>query len=78
MDAITVENKIANVNLNRCIGCGLCVTTCEKKAIKLYPTKKKTSPPRNSQIFYIQVLYKKYGFWKLLKMGLPYLYRKTI
>jgi electron transport complex protein RnfB len=34
MDAITVEES-SQVDLDRCIGCGLCVVTCELDAIKL-------------------------------------------
>ena len=34
MDAITVED-CSRVDLDRCIGCGLCVTTCDFDAIKL-------------------------------------------
>ena len=34
MDAITVEDY-SRVDLDRCIGCGLCVTTCDFDAIKL-------------------------------------------
>ena len=35
MDAIIIEDY-SQVNLDRCIGCGLCVTTCDFDAINLH------------------------------------------
>ena len=35
MGAILYKEKKAHVDLIRCIGCGLCVTTCKDEAIKL-------------------------------------------
>ncbi len=35
MHAITVVNAVANVNKEKCIGCGLCVTGCPNSALKL-------------------------------------------
>jgi ferredoxin len=34
MEAIEID-ATAQVDLNRCIGCGLCVTTCEDDAMRL-------------------------------------------
>ena len=36
-DAIIVSNGIAFVDTSKCVGCGLCVSTCPKKIIKLVP-----------------------------------------
>ena len=30
-------DDVAVVDLDRCIGCGLCVTTCETEALSLHP-----------------------------------------
>ena len=40
MEASTMENKTAGVNLDRCIGCGLCVSRCEFGAITLVAKEK--------------------------------------
>ncbi len=38
MNALTmVDDGLAQVDLDRCIGCGLCVTTCPTEALKLAP-----------------------------------------
>ncbi len=47
MDAILLDDdELAQVNLDRCIGCGLCVTTCPTEAICLEkkPEKEYTIP----------------------------------
>ncbi len=38
MEAIAMnKDGVAQVDLDRCIGCGLCVTTCPSEAIVLIP-----------------------------------------
>jgi Fe-S-cluster-containing hydrogenase component 2 len=38
MEAIIMnKDSVAQVNLDRCIGCGLCVTICPSEAIGLIP-----------------------------------------
>jgi len=39
MDAICVDD-VARVNLDRCIGCGVCAVTCLVDAIKVYRKEK--------------------------------------
>jgi Fe-S-cluster-containing hydrogenase component 2 len=56
MDAIQIENKKAIIDLDRCIGCGLCVTTCKKEALSLLEKTKKTIPPRNAVMLYLGIL----------------------
>jgi Fe-S-cluster-containing hydrogenase component 2 len=49
MDAITISGEgIAQVNMERCIGCGLCVTACSTKSIILNPKMTKRIPPASS------------------------------
>jgi Fe-S-cluster-containing hydrogenase component 2 len=35
MQAITQDESVVNVNTDRCIGCGLCVSTCPTDALSL-------------------------------------------
>ncbi|MEG2200338.1 MAG: RnfABCDGE type electron transport complex subunit B, partial [Anaerovorax sp.] len=37
-DAITVENGIAVIDKNRCIGCGVCMKVCPNQLIELVPS----------------------------------------
>lgn len=68
MDAITMKENIAVVDLDRCIGCGNCVVTCGMKAMKLYKKGKKATPPKSSSRMYIKIMMKKRGFLGTLKM----------
>ena len=48
MGAIALnEDEVAEVNLHRCIGCGLCVTTCSGRALHLEikPEEEHREPP---------------------------------
>ncbi|MFX1568214.1 MAG: 4Fe-4S binding protein [Promethearchaeota archaeon] len=68
MDAITLVNEKAIVNLDRCIGCGNCVPTCGMKAMKLYKKDKSVTPPKSSGRMYTKMMMKKRGFFGTLKM----------
>jgi len=35
MEAIFMKEDRATIDLKRCVGCGLCVTTCPTKAVSL-------------------------------------------
>jgi len=69
MEAPTIVNKKSSINLDRCIGCGLCVPTCAKKAIKLLKNEKTIVPPKNTDDLYRKILTKKVGNANLLKIG---------
>lgn len=47
MDAVMVEEEAVSIDLDRCIGCGLCVTTCPTEAITLVrrPEEELYEPP---------------------------------
>jgi Fe-S-cluster-containing hydrogenase component 2 len=48
MEAITIgPDDAAVVDLDRCIGCGLCVTTCatESLSLQLKPKEERRDPP---------------------------------
>lgn len=52
MDAITVEDEHASIDLARCIGCGVCVPSCSHNAIHLVKMDQKTIPPENVESYY--------------------------
>ena len=58
MDAIEVEDGIAEIILNRCIGCGLCVTTCPVDAIELVkkPEEELYEPPKSGSETYMRIM----------------------
>jgi Fe-S-cluster-containing hydrogenase component 2 len=57
MEAIFMEEDLAKIDLKRCVGCGLCVTTCPTKALSLYPKKPKElyTPPAKPMETYLQI-----------------------
>ena len=78
MDAILIEDKKALIDLDRCIGCGLCVTSCKKEAMHLLETKKKTVPPRNAVMLYLGILNEKVGKQKMMGNMLKLLLGKQL
>ena len=47
------------VDLDRCIGCGLCATTCTEDAITLIQKDKTVIPPKSNRELYQKILMKK-------------------
>jgi Fe-S-cluster-containing hydrogenase component 2 len=47
MDAISMGDEIAELNRKRCVGCGLCVSTCPEDALRLEekPQSERIVPP---------------------------------
>jgi Fe-S-cluster-containing hydrogenase component 2 len=66
MDAIIQKDKNFRVDLDRCIGCGLCVTKCKPEAVKLIKKDKVTVPPRNTEILYLSILMERAGRKKMI------------
>ena len=58
MDAIDVVDGITEINLVRCIGGGLCVTTCPVDAIELIkkPEDELYDPPKSGAETYIKIM----------------------
>ncbi len=69
MEAISMKDNVAIVNLDRCIGCGNCVATCGMKAMNLNKKGKEVAPPKSSGRKYIKIMMKKRGFLGTLKMA---------
>jgi Fe-S-cluster-containing hydrogenase component 2 len=57
MEAIRMQDDVAEVDLDRCIGCGLCVTTCSSEAIDLVRKDEKDcyTPPGNVVETYMRI-----------------------
>ena len=57
MDALDFENFVPRVNLDRCIGCGLCVSTCPSEALMLVRKSEDERPsvPRNNVLTHLQL-----------------------
>ena len=49
MDAVTLDNEVAEIIDGRCIGCGVCIPTCPEQAISLAEKPGKEAPPLDLQ-----------------------------
>lgn len=78
MDAIEISGTSARVDLERCIGCGLCVNACPVNALKLVIKKKTQKPPKTSMDYYYLLMLKKLGVFRLIKTGLKLLFGMKI
>jgi len=62
MDAIhTGPEGKSEVDRSRCIGCGLCVTTCPSDALHLEEKDAARVPPDDTRALYIRLLQERYG-----------------
>jgi MinD superfamily P-loop ATPase len=61
MEAITYDEGVATVDLHRCIGCALCVSTCPDGAIQLFEKDATKTPPKNQDALYLKILMERYG-----------------
>jgi Fe-S-cluster-containing hydrogenase component 2 len=61
MDALSLVDEVTEVNLDRCIGCGLCVTSCPPEAIQLERKAKTTIPPKDRSSLYRQITVERFG-----------------
>jgi ferredoxin len=56
VDAISLKNEKATVNLKRCIGCGNCTQTCPTQAIHLIKKEEMPKVPKNSEELYDSIM----------------------
>ncbi len=78
MDAISMKENVAIVNLDRCIGCGNCIPVCGMKAMILHEKAKKVTPPKSSARKYIKIMIKKRGFIGTIKLAGKILTRRKV
>jgi len=56
-----------SVDLDRCIGCGVCSSKCPSGAIELKSKDKKNIPPKNTDAMYKKILMERIGIGGMLK-----------
>ncbi len=61
MDAITYDAGPAAIAEARCIGCGLCMTTCATGAIRLVPKATTHVPPKDTGRLYARMYRERFG-----------------
>ena len=61
MDAISYVDGVATVEILRCIGCGLCVTTCPDGAIQLFEKQETKTPPKSQNALYMKIMMERFG-----------------
>jgi Fe-S-cluster-containing hydrogenase component 2 len=69
MEAVSMP-EIAEVDLTRCIGCGLCVSTCPVGAMKLVAKAEVDVPARSTEALYTRIYRERYGTAALAKAAL--------
>jgi ferredoxin len=73
LQARTIANGVAAVNLDRCIGCGNCVVTCESHASRLHKKDNAFIPPKDKDTTFMKIMSRKVGRWNMLKIRLKML-----
>ena len=69
---------VAIINLDRCIGCGNCVTVCSTNANQLRKKDEEIVPPKDTQALYMKILSSRVSKWKMLQMGLKILLKQRV
>jgi len=67
MDALSMNDDSPLVDLDRCIGCGVCVSTCKSGAYELKTKDYKYIPPKDTDTMYKKILMERIGIGGMLK-----------
>ena len=67
MDAVEMQDDAPSVDLDRCIGCGVCVSKCKSGAYELVTKDAKWIPPKDTDALYKKILVERIGFGGMLK-----------
>ncbi|MHA2191570.1 MAG: ATP-binding protein [Candidatus Thorarchaeota archaeon] len=59
MEALSMLDDTLSINLNRCIGCGICVANCPEDAINLQKRKEEKIPPQTLDDLYAKIIDRK-------------------
>lgn len=78
MDAISLVDRIASVDPDRCIGCGLCASTCPEDAIALIRRKRTPRTPRTTMAMYLRMYRDRWGPLKLVDLAVRKLLGRRI
>ena len=68
MDARTIVDGKAIIDLDRCIGCGNCVANCKQHASLLRKKEYQYVPPKNINAMFMKILSLREGKWKVFKV----------
>jgi len=61
MEALGAGDGATAVDLDRCIGCGVCVPTCPTGAVRLRAKTQETVPPRDIKALYGRIMTERFG-----------------
>jgi len=61
MQAIACDDGPAAVKVERCIGCGLCVTTCATGRVRLRGESRRPVPPKDTPRLYARMYRERFG-----------------
>jgi Fe-S-cluster-containing hydrogenase component 2 len=68
MEALSLVDDVSTVDLDRCIGCGVCVSKCPSGAITLKNKMKKSIPPKDHDSMYQKIFLERIGILGMLKV----------
>jgi Fe-S-cluster-containing hydrogenase component 2 len=67
MEAISMVDEVAVINLDRCIGCGVCTATCPSDALRLNKKVRLHVPPKTHDDMYKKIMIERFGLVSALK-----------
>jgi Fe-S-cluster-containing hydrogenase component 2 len=67
MEAISMVDELAVVNLDRCFGCGVCTATCPSDALHLNKKVRLHVPPKTHDDMYKKIMIERFGLVSTLK-----------